>query len=181
MSDQQLVGIDRIVAALNRVNASIQKTQTYKDANKIDLVSRGGTAIISGASATLAFLGVMTLVPGTTAATSGADGVLSVGTGLVGSVDGVGAVIAEIDNLIVLAGTIDNVSDNSGEIDKSIKLIGSLTAESGGEAAMQRTIRRLVGDADGEAVVDASLSVVTQLIASVSAVGQCGGNVEGIA
>ena len=185
MGDQRLVGIDRIVNELKKINTSIQKTKTYKDGNTFgydaSVPGFGGASIVnsSGVSAfTLALLGVITLVPGSTGASSGVGGTLDSQPGCDGSsagassTDGILSVLTELGSSVV---ETSGASALLGSMDTTFSLRGSIAGASNVSAAIREDREVLRGESDGESNTTGILDSQNELA------GSCDGESSGAA
>lgn len=151
--DQLIALTDRIVAAINRVNTSIQKTQTYIDANTFPLIGQG-TAETAGVSGMLGILEVLTELGQALiieiAATSGVEGSLDSQPGCVGSVVAESNVIAssDLDSTIKLVGSTDEIFSISGNLTGTWTNRGLVEGEAGVNAELDVSLV-LVGSSGG--------------------------------
>lgn len=147
---------EMIVAAIDRVNRSIQKTQTYIDANTYSIVGNG-MAVSSGVSGTLGFLGVLTELglelDIEIAASGGAEGILDVLTRIPGIVEASGGAEGDLDILTKLVG---DLAATGAVLDATLRditrLLGGISESSGtGEAELDGQ-PKLIGICEGESV-----------------------------
>lgn len=169
MSDQRNTLAAMIVAAIDRVNTSIQKTATYISANSFTLIGNG-LAESAGVSALLGFLGVVTLVPGISTVSGGASGSLEVETELIGALAAQSGEAGDLDILTGLGSSIVEISGIGaalGILEVSSDFSGLISAISGASAVRLNTIL-MAGESDGVGVGSAELDVLVEL-AGISA------------
>lgn len=174
MSDQRNTIAAAILAAIDRVNRSIQRTQTYIDANTFPLIGQG-TAETAGSSGTLSFLGVITVMPGITSASSNVEGDLDISKELTSSVGGVSDIDASLDSQPGLGSSVIEISGAGG----ALGYLDVLTVMRGSAAGVSDLTGFLnhhlfSGESDGEGEATAYLN------SEIGLVGSCDGESSGV-
>jgi len=176
MADQ----IERLISAvtngLNKINTSIQKTQTYKDGN---IYGFGGNSTVnsSGVAALLGFLGVLTLVPGSTAGASDASGSLDSQSGCEGVSVGASSITGSLSVSTELGSSAVETSGASaalGSVEISTKFSGSIVGASNIDCGILNSVQ-FSGSSVGASGETGVLSVSTRLV------GSCAGATTGAA
>ena len=145
--DFNIVMVNRIVDAINKVNTSIQKLGDYVDYNTYNLNADAITEI-SSVSAILASVEITTLLRGLTASIGSTTGVLNVVTNLIGNLAAAGGGSASLDVALILGS-------------------GSTAGISGGDATLRDVTRELISSAAGNSTIEGNMNVGTELIGSI--------------
>jgi len=144
-----------LLAALNKINTSIQKSKTYKDGN---LITLGSLSAIQ------------------TIAVSGVLGGVAVETELIGSsTPASGVANAAVNVLTELLGPIGITGNVAGIVDTMQQFISNTTAITGVSGLLEGTTRLMASISNGATITAAEFQIETELI------GACDGTSSGAA
>lgn len=153
MADQFERAVVSIIAALDRINTSIQKTATYKAGNLLTL----------GNGYTIETVGV-----------GGALGGIEVDTELIGSLTGAAILLSYLEVLTELIGITEGACIVVGALDTEPELLGAIVADATMAGRVEGTSYLMIGSSTGAAeIVSTELEVDTELIGS--SVGEASG------
>lgn len=155
--DQIERSVAAIIAAINRVNTSLQRMSTYENIIRLGTAAINEVVSVGGA---LGFLNVSTVLRGIAAGTTAADGTMKVSKQLAGSSDGAGGA--------------------DGVFSITRQLAGEVTGQSNLPSVnLQGTSYRMVGNLAASSGSDGNMNVSTQLAGSVNAAwSNCSGNLS---
>lgn len=160
--DWNVDALNKILAALSKIETAIQKTKSYRDANIPLLSGQIGEGI--NLSGTLGLLDTQTALAGLVEGLSEINGLLNSGTGLTGLIEALSGVdiSGELDIQTILAGFTEAEASLVATLSAVTRLLDGecISASEIGESVNLDTQSGFVGACESGTVVFASLSGV---------------------